>query len=108
MQLETRAPGYWLVHIVVPPIGLQIPLAPWVISLAPEMILNDILLYLWISGLSSHHQRGFLQKQMGVDAETHSQTSYGEVSIGSSTKYSGEWRNDCRGQDGGNQESKAF
>jgi hypothetical protein len=23
MQLETRAPGYWLVHIVVPPIGLQ-------------------------------------------------------------------------------------
>jgi hypothetical protein len=24
MQLETRAPGYWLVHIVVPPIGLQI------------------------------------------------------------------------------------
>jgi hypothetical protein len=30
MQLETRAPGvwgYWLVHIVVPPIGLQTPLA---------------------------------------------------------------------------------
>jgi len=26
--------GYWLVHIVVPPIGLQIPLAPWVLSLA--------------------------------------------------------------------------
>jgi hypothetical protein len=24
--------GYWLVHIVVPPIGLQIPLAPWVLS----------------------------------------------------------------------------
>ena len=23
MQLETRAPGYWLVHIVVPPIGLH-------------------------------------------------------------------------------------
>ena len=35
MQLESRAPGYWLVHNVVPPIGLQIPLAPWV-------ILNDI------------------------------------------------------------------
>jgi hypothetical protein len=33
MQLETRAPGYWLVHVVVPPIGLQFPLAPWVISL---------------------------------------------------------------------------
>jgi hypothetical protein len=30
MQLETGAPGggeYWLVHIVVPPIGLQTPLA---------------------------------------------------------------------------------
>jgi hypothetical protein len=25
---------YWLVHIVVPPIGLQIPLAPWVLFLA--------------------------------------------------------------------------
>jgi hypothetical protein len=34
MQLETRAPGYWLVHNVVPPIGLQFPLAPWVLSLA--------------------------------------------------------------------------
>jgi hypothetical protein len=28
MQLESRAPGYWLVHNVVPPIGLQFPLAP--------------------------------------------------------------------------------
>jgi hypothetical protein len=35
MQLESRALGYWLVHNVVPPIGLQIPLAPWVLSLAP-------------------------------------------------------------------------
>jgi hypothetical protein len=34
MQLESRAPGYWLVHNVVPPIGLQTPLAPWVLSLA--------------------------------------------------------------------------
>ena len=25
--------GYWLVHIVVPPIGLQTPSAPWVLSL---------------------------------------------------------------------------
>jgi hypothetical protein len=40
MQLKTRAPGYWLVHIVVPPIGLQIPLAPWVISL--EQNLNGV------------------------------------------------------------------
>jgi hypothetical protein len=29
--------GYWLVHIVVPPIGLQAPLAPWVLSLAPSL-----------------------------------------------------------------------
>jgi hypothetical protein len=26
---------YWLVHIVVPPIGLQTSLTPWVLSLAP-------------------------------------------------------------------------
>jgi hypothetical protein len=37
MQLETRAPGYWLVHIVVPPIELQFPLAPCVLSLAPPL-----------------------------------------------------------------------
>jgi hypothetical protein len=36
MQLESRALGYWLVHNVVPPIGLQIPLAPWELSLAPS------------------------------------------------------------------------
>ena len=29
--------GYWLVHIVVPPIGLQIASAPWVLSLAPPL-----------------------------------------------------------------------
>ena len=29
--------GYWLVHIVVPPIGLQIPSAPWVLSLVPPL-----------------------------------------------------------------------
>jgi hypothetical protein len=28
MQLESRAPGYWLVHNVVAPTGLQISLAP--------------------------------------------------------------------------------
>jgi hypothetical protein len=37
MQLETRAPGYWLIHIVVPPIGLQFPLAPWVLSQVPPL-----------------------------------------------------------------------
>jgi hypothetical protein len=34
---DTSSGGYWLVHIVVPPIGLQIPLAPWVLSLAPPL-----------------------------------------------------------------------
>jgi hypothetical protein len=29
---DTSSGGYWLVHIVVPPIGLQTPLAPWVLS----------------------------------------------------------------------------
>ena len=37
MQLESRAPGYWLVHNVIPPIGLQFPLAPWVLSLGPPL-----------------------------------------------------------------------
>jgi hypothetical protein len=36
MQLESRALGYWLVHNVVPSIGLQIALAPWLLSLAPQ------------------------------------------------------------------------
>ena len=31
MQLETQAQGNWLVHIVVPPIGLQTSSAPWVL-----------------------------------------------------------------------------
>jgi hypothetical protein len=34
---DTSSGGYWLVHIVVPPIGLQFPLAPWVFSLAPPL-----------------------------------------------------------------------
>jgi hypothetical protein len=37
MQLESRAPGYWLVHNVVAPTGLQISLAPWIRSLAPPL-----------------------------------------------------------------------
>jgi hypothetical protein len=56
MQLETRlwvcvggGVGYWLVHNVVPPIGLQTPLAPWVLSLASSlgalwMDMEDIIL----------------------------------------------------------------
>jgi hypothetical protein len=29
--------GYWSVHIVVPPMGLQIPHVPWVLSLGPSL-----------------------------------------------------------------------
>ena len=29
--------GYWLVHSDVPPMGLQIPSAPWVLSLVPSL-----------------------------------------------------------------------
>jgi hypothetical protein len=29
--------GYWWVHIVVPPMGLQTPSATWVICLAPSL-----------------------------------------------------------------------
>jgi hypothetical protein len=29
--------GYWLVHTVVPHVGLQTPTAPWVFSLAPSL-----------------------------------------------------------------------
>jgi hypothetical protein len=34
---DTSSGEYWVVHIVVPPIRLQIPLAPWVLSLAPPL-----------------------------------------------------------------------
>jgi hypothetical protein len=52
MQLEPRFPScvffdwwyrskelwdYWLVHIDIPPRGLQTPSAPWVLSLAPSL-----------------------------------------------------------------------
>jgi hypothetical protein len=43
MQLESRAPGYWLVHNVVAPTGLQISLAPWILSLAPVYVENGLL-----------------------------------------------------------------
>jgi hypothetical protein len=43
-----------------------------------KMIPNGILLYLYINTLSSYHQRGFLQQQIGTDAETHSQTLYAD------------------------------
>jgi hypothetical protein len=39
--------GYWLVHIVVPPMVLQTPSAPWVLSLAP--ILGTSLQWMAVS-----------------------------------------------------------
>jgi hypothetical protein len=50
MQLESRALGYWLVHNVVPPIGLQISLAQG-LSKGNE-IPNRM------KGLSSSHRTG--------------------------------------------------
>jgi hypothetical protein len=55
MQLESRAPGYWLVHNVVPPIELQIPLAPWVLSLAPPSMEREAH---WTCKLSMPQYRG--------------------------------------------------
>jgi hypothetical protein len=34
---DTSSGGYGVVHIVVPPIGLQIPLAPWLLSLGSPL-----------------------------------------------------------------------
>jgi hypothetical protein len=63
MQLETQLLGYWLVHILVPPIGLQTPLAPWVLCLAPSLgalcSIQDCkhpLLYLPGTGIASQEK----------------------------------------------------
>jgi hypothetical protein len=39
--------GYWLVHIVVPPMGLQTPSAPWVLSLA--LSLGNLCFVQWMA-----------------------------------------------------------
>jgi hypothetical protein len=39
--------GYWLFHIVVPPMGLQTPPAPWVLFLAPS--LGDLCSVQWLA-----------------------------------------------------------
>ena len=53
--------GYWLVHIVVPSIGLQTPSAPWVLSLAPP--LGEIFILKWQPSLEtpdlSQHSAAF-------------------------------------------------
>ena len=41
--------GYWLAHIVVLPMGLQIPLAPWVLSLVPSLGTLYSVQWLWAS-----------------------------------------------------------
>jgi hypothetical protein len=42
--------GYWLIHIVIPPRGLQIPSAPWVLSLSIscQQILFGICNSVWV------------------------------------------------------------
>ena len=68
MQLETQLWGYWLVHIVVPPMGLQTPLAPWVLSLAPSLealqksLQQDSSMMGWYSILSIHQTSAVLSK----------------------------------------------
>jgi hypothetical protein len=62
MQLETRVPPrvlfdwwfsprelwrYWLVHTVVPPMGLQTPSVPWFLSLAP--LLGNLCSVQWMA-----------------------------------------------------------
>jgi hypothetical protein len=43
---DTSSRGYWLVHIVVPPIGLQIPLAPCY----PDFLINPLRGSSWRTG----------------------------------------------------------
>ena len=45
------------------------------------MICNDILLYSYIIAYLNSHQRGFTQKLMETDTETHSQTLGGPQGI---------------------------
>jgi hypothetical protein len=62
MQLEPQVPPcvffgwwfsprelwmYWLVHFVLPPMGLQTPSAPWVLSLAPS--LGNLCSFQWMA-----------------------------------------------------------
>ena len=46
---DTSLGGYWIVHIVVPPIGLQTPLAPWELSLTPPLGALCSIQYLTVS-----------------------------------------------------------
>jgi hypothetical protein len=51
--------GYWLVHIVVPPMGLQVPSAPLVNSLAPQLhtLCSNQWLALYLSGTGRASQK---------------------------------------------------
>ena len=69
MQLESRAPGYWLVNTVVPPIGLQIPLAPdQGKSYKKQHLIGASLQVQRFSSLSSRQEHGSIQAVM-VQAE---------------------------------------
>jgi hypothetical protein len=57
--------GYWLVHIVDPPIGIPTPLAPWLLSLAPS--LGDCVpsnRWLWAStSVFARHQHSLTRER---------------------------------------------
>jgi hypothetical protein len=58
--------GYWLVHIVLPPIGLQTPSVPWVFSLAPSCS-NMLIAALFIIARSwKEHSWWFVASLVGV------------------------------------------
>jgi hypothetical protein len=44
--------GYWLIHIVVPPMELQTPSAPWVLCLALPLETCSLFYHLYISYLA--------------------------------------------------------
>jgi hypothetical protein len=49
--------GYWLVHIVVSPMGLQIPSAPCVLSLAPPVLSLMVFSASWESKNYREHRK---------------------------------------------------
>ena len=52
---KASSQGYWLVHNVVSPIGLQILLCPWLLSLAPLWeAANAITRWRWLPLATAH------------------------------------------------------
>ena len=54
--------GYWLVHIVVPLIGLQTPSAPWVLSLDRSLPYLITLHHTYLRQILANETRVFLLK----------------------------------------------